>query len=365
MFQASPKDSRLATDSRRNRFVILRTASSSPVALHPASRRRSYSRLPGLRPARARTSTAPTKRPHGRTIPGVAAAGAVTFQSAQTTVDGRPVRLFVEGYELGRPGGPPAIVVGHDLTESHYQIVADDSSGLRVGDRIPLGPYGDKYAVVGLTHGMVSSGGDAAAWVTLLDAQALQFEVAPALQRREKAEGRSALETADVNAVLVKVEPSASPAAVAQEVDRWKHLSAVTQQQEERYLTAFVIEKMQRQIGMFMVILIVVSAVIISLIVYTLTMDKLRSIATLKLIGAPDRTIVALIVQQALVLGVGGFAVGLVLIETFKDRFPRRVLVLPHDVTMLFLVVIVVCLLASMLGVRAALRVDPAQALAG
>ena len=81
----------------------------------------------------------------------------------------------------------------------------------------------------------------------------------------------------------------------------------MTEQQQEDYLTVFVIEKMQRQLGMFSAILIVVSAVIIALIIYTLTMDKLRSIATLKLIGAPDRTIVGLIVQQALVLGISGF----------------------------------------------------------
>jgi putative ABC transport system permease protein len=312
----------------------------------------------------------PSRIPHDtrdlvRRIPGVVAAGAVIFQSAQTMVDGRPLRLFIQGYEAGRPGGPPSIAAGHDLTESHYQIVVDASSGLRLGDQVPLGPHGDKYVVVGLTRGLVSSAGDAVAWLTLLDAQSLQFDVAPALQRREKAAGRNANETADVNAVLVKVDPSVSPVAVAQEIDRWKHLSAVTQNQEEGYLTVFLIEKMQRQIGLFMVILIVVSTVIISLIVYMLTMDKLRAIATLKLIGAPDRTIVALIVQQALVLGVGGFAVGLVLIETFKDRFPRRVLILPQDATALFLIVIVVCLLASVLGVRAALRIDPAQALVG
>ena len=33
---------------RRIEFVILRTASSPPVALHPASQRRSYLRLQGL-----------------------------------------------------------------------------------------------------------------------------------------------------------------------------------------------------------------------------------------------------------------------------------------------------------------------------
>ena len=123
-----------------------------------------------------------------------------------------------------------------------FLIVVDASSGLSVGDKVPLGPYGDRFTVVGLTRGMVSSAGDAVAWLTLLDAQSLQFGVAPALQRREKAAGRSASETADINAVLVRVNAGASPSFVAQEIERWKHLSAVTQRQEESYLTVFVIE---------------------------------------------------------------------------------------------------------------------------
>jgi putative ABC transport system permease protein len=266
-----------------------------------------------------------------RRMPGVAAAGAVTFQTVQTVADGRPLRLFIQGYEQGRPGGPPAVIAGHGITESHYQMVADASSGLRLGERVPLGPYHDLYTVVGLTRSMVTSSGDPVAWFTLLDAQSLQFSVPPPLQRREKAAGRNPLVTADVNAVLVRLVPGASASAVARDINRWKHLSAVPEQQEESYLTVFVIEKMQKQLGMFMAILIVVSAVILALIIYTLTMDKLRSIATLKLVGAPDRTIIALIVEQALILGVGGFAVGVALTALFKDYFPRRVLMQPGD----------------------------------
>ena len=298
-------------------------------------------------------------------IPGVSAAGSVTFQTVQTTVNGKPVRLFIQGYEPGRIGGPQAIAMGHGITESHYQIVADASSRLKLGEQVPLGPLRDLYTVVGLTRGVVSSAGDAVAWITLLDAQSIQFTVPPALERREKAAGRSPPATADINAVLVRLDPGVPRAAVSAEIDRWKHLSAVTEQQEEDYLTVFVIEKMQRQLGLFMVILIVVSAVIISLIIYTLTMDKLRSIATLKLVGAPDRTIVGLIVQQALILGVSGFAIGLALISVTKGYFPRRVLLEPRDVAILFIIVIVVCLLASTLGVRAAVKVDPAKALMG
>ena len=298
-----------------------------------------------------------------RRVPGVAASGAVTFQAVQTAADGRPLRLYIQGYEPGRLGGPASLVAGHGITKSHYQIVVNVSSGLHLGEQVPLGPYRDPYTVVGLTRGMVSSAGDPVAWVTLLDAQAIQFDVAPPLQRREKAAGRSPLVTADVNAVLIRLQPGVSRAAVVQNIERWKHLSAVTEEQEEAYLTVFVISKMQRQLGMFMGILIVVSAVIIALIVYTLTMDKLRSIATLKLVGAPDRTIVGLIVQQALVLGVGAFGLGVALTAAFKGYFPRRVLMEPRDLAVLFLIAVVICLLASVLSIRAAVKVDPAKAL--
>ena len=47
VFQTSPSPSKLVATLRQNGFVILKTDSSSPVTPHPASRRRSYLRLPG------------------------------------------------------------------------------------------------------------------------------------------------------------------------------------------------------------------------------------------------------------------------------------------------------------------------------
>jgi ABC-type transport system, involved in lipoprotein release, permease component len=114
-----------------------------------------------------------------------------------------------------------------------------------------------------------------------------------------------------------------------------------------------------------MSVLTLVSAVIIALIVYTLTMEKLKEIATLKLIGAPDRTIIGLIVQQALMMGVVGFGLG-----TPWSRWPRTGSPpdrdgVPGDLVGLFFIVICVCILASAVGVRVAVRVDPAKALVG
>ena len=113
------------------------------------------------------------------------------------------------------------------------------------------------------------------------------------------------------------------PAGGGAAVRRWKHLSAMTQAEQEAILTRSVVDRARRQIGLFTTILLVVSAVIIALIIYTMTMEKLKQIATLKLIGAPDRTIVGMIVQQALALGVIGFCIGAVLIASDQGLSSR------------------------------------------
>ena len=52
------------------------------------------------------------------------------------------------------------------------------------------------------------------------------------------------------------------------------------------------------------------------------------------------------------------------LILQLKGVFPRRLLIEPRDVAVLFGVVVAVCLIGSVLGVRAAVKIDPAKALA-
>ena len=192
----------------------------------------------------------------------------------------------------------------------------------------------------------------------------LQFELAPPAARRELARG-GGLETNDqINAVIAKVSPYVPVKEVAAALARWKHLTALTQDQQETLLSKFVIERARKQQGLIMVLLVIVSAVIIALIVYTLTMDKVRSIATLKFVGAPDRTIIGLIVQQALSMGIFGYFAGLALVLIFKPYFPRRLVLDPESVAIVFVITVVICLAASTLGIRLALKVDPAEALA-
>ena len=252
-------------------------------------------------------------------LQGVRAAGSVTYQSVETLHGNKKLRLYVVGYKLGRPGGPDRIVAGRSIGRSHYEMIADLRSGLSLDDRVKLGRR--TFTVVGLTDGQVSSGGDPVVYLTLLDSQELQFELAPPAARREVARGTGTGSTDTVNAVIAHVSPGVSPENVAEAARRWKHLSAMTQTGQEKILTDSVVEKARKQIGLFTAILLTVSAVIISLILYTMTMDKIREIATLKLIGAPDRTIVGLILQQALAMGSSASASGLCLSWPSRTTF--------------------------------------------
>jgi putative ABC transport system permease protein len=295
---------------------------------------------------------------------GVERAGAVTYQSVQTELNGKPLRLYLIGYELGRPGGPHRLIAGRNILRSHYETVVDRSAGLQLGQEVPLGTHGHKFTVVGLMRNEVTSSGDPVAYITLLDAQALQFELAPPAERREVARGGALQTSNQINAVTAKVSPYVPIRQVATALSRWKHLTTLTQAQQEKLLTKDVIEKSRKQQLLVMVLLIIVSAVIIALIIYTLTMDKVRSIATLKFVGAPDRTIVGLIVQQALSMGVMSYFIGLTLVLIFQPYFPRRLVLDFPSIGVVFLVAIVMCLAASTLGIRLALKVDPAEALA-
>ncbi|HTO33124.1 MAG TPA: ABC transporter permease [Pararhizobium sp.] len=310
----------------------------------------------------------PSKIPDGTRetiarLHGVRDAGSITYQTVETPHAGKTLRLYVIGYERGRIGEPRNLVEGRAIERSHFEVVADRKSGLSIGDRVRLGR--NHFRVVGLIEDAMSSGGDPVVYITLSDALTLQSQQSPSAARVQSARGEAPAKGDTVAAIIVHLEPEADIRSVARTIRQWKHLSAMTQVEQEDLLIRSVVDRARRQIGLFLAILLTVSAVVIALIIYTMTMEKLKQIATLKLIGARDRTIIGLIVQQAVALGAVGWGLGLVLILLVKDYFPRRVLLEPVNAVALAGIIFLVCVLASGLGVRAALKVDPATAIGG
>ena len=315
-------------------------------------------------------------------LPGVARAANVTYLIMQVRKGNTDVRSMVVGFEPGQPGEPVYLVAGRRITRGHYEAVADVMTGFVVGDRIRIRRH--DYTVVGLTRRMVSSGGDPMVFIPLKDAQEAQFlkdndaivnerartAANPALNRPGvpgllDAINASQTSNRSVNAVLVRVASGSAPETVAQEIRRWKHLEAFTRAQMADILIAKLIATAAKQISMFLVILAVVSAAIVAFIIYTMTIGKIREIAVLKLIGTRNRTIASMILQQALGLGLIGFAVGKIAATVWGPAFPKYVLLETADAVRGFVIVMVVCVLASTLAIRAALKVDPATAIGG
>jgi putative ABC transport system permease protein len=317
-----------------------------------------------------------------RTVPGVREASAIALQSLELRAGTRPTRVQLVGHRAGALGAAPAVSAGRPLTGARHEMLLGREAGLALGTRIRVGRI--EFTVVGLTDGIVSTAGDPVAFVRLDDAQALQFEKPGEAVRNDRARldaavraepalavvGAEALEplvrnVRIANAVLVRLESWANAPLVRDEIERWTHYRALTTAEQADVLAKSVIERGRRQTLMFRAILLIVSTVVIALILYTMTLEKTREIATLKTLGTPDRTIAALIVQEALLLGLSGYVLGAVLIGRTYAYFPRRVVIMAFDQWVLLAIVVFICVVASLAGIRRAISIDPTTALGG
>lgn len=322
-------------------------------------------------------------------VPGVKSAREFVYHTIQRETEGKPIRMAVLGLSWPTDKGEwVPLTEGRFLGQSHYEMIADESLGLGIGQPITLGK--EIYTVVGKTRNMLSSSGDGIAFVTVADSLSVQFDTSGEAIRLERAarerRGRlfelgiqqpkilenawkasnqlPAIPRPSISAVVLSVQPGVDTREVAETIAGWTDVSVFTRDGQRELLLKGSVEKTRRQIGLFRVLLTVIAAVIMTLILYTLTLDKIRSIALLKLIGAPNRVILGLVLQQALILGSFGFVIALALGSKIFPNFPRRVILTTADLIQLAIIVLIISVLSSLLGIWKALRVSPNEALA-
>lgn len=323
-------------------------------------------------------------------VPGVANARRFVFHTVQRERDGKPLRISVTGLDWPADKGEwLPLVEGRPLGQNHYEMVADRSLRLVRGERVKLGK--DTYTVVGITSSMISSAGDGLAFFTVPDALAIQFDLPGEAIRLEQAARRRRTGDVDLgnvnpalldvvsgpssripsltppatSAVLVRLEPGTDPAAVAAVIAGWSDVSAYDSEQARQLLLSGPVEKSRMQLGLFRVLLSIISAVVMGLILYTMTLDKIPSIALLKLMGASNWVILWMILQQALILGAVGYGIAYLIGLQLFPLFPRRVVIANNDLLQLAGIVLAISLLSSGLGIWKASRVKPNQALMG
>jgi putative ABC transport system permease protein len=321
-------------------------------------------------------------------VPGVRDAREFVYHTIQREHDGKPLRMAVLGVSWPHDKGEWVPVrSGRTLGQNHFEMIADETLGLRLGQRLKLGK--ETYTVVGISTSMISSGGDGIAFVTVTDAQTIQFDVTGEAVRLERAArqargGRNelgskqpalleqawkpagelaAIARPQISAVILRLAPGVPVEQVASVISGWGDVTVYTQKAQRDFLLEGSVEKVRKQIGLFRVLLTIIAAIIMALILYTLTLDKLHSIALLKLIGASNTVILGLILQQALVLGLVGYSIAYLIGQNIFPMFPRRVILDDQDLLQLAVIVLGISILASGLGIWKALRVSPNEAL--
>lgn len=331
----------------------------------------------------------PSVESRAAAVPGVRSARPYTYQLIQREHRGAVMRIALVG--LGWPDDPGhglPLVRGRRLQQPHGEMIVDASLGLDLGATLELA--GEPYRVVGLTRNALTSGGDSVAFLTAADTQLVAFDQPPEAIMLERARvlerlrrtdlGRSqpaledvagdprwrapALALPPLAAVLVETDPHRVD-EVRHIMRSWGDVSVYTQAEEEALLLGGVVQRARMQIGLFTAILTLTAAVIVMMVIYNLTLEKTHDLAVLKLMGAPRRRLLGLVLQQSWLLGALGFAVASLIGEVAFPVFPRRVLITTQISMIAPLATLTIVTLASILGVTHVMRIDPARALEG
>lgn len=297
-------------------------------------------------------------------LDGVARVRRFMQSDQQILHEGHQIRAMVVGIDYPTDKGAwVRLTDGRYLEQGRYEAIADESLGFALGDRITLAR--DQYEVVGLTTQMISGMGDGLIFLTINDALEIARRKAneEILLARAAAGLDQAFQESKIAAILVELEPGADAAALRRAVASWGDANILSAEEQSDLFLNQRLWRLRVQILAFTSVLMVVMTIVISLIVYTMTLEKLHQISLLKLIGARNSVISHMIVQQAILIAVGGYAVGVALAHVVFPYFPRRVVLAWDDLGLMFLAVLLIGFLAAQLGIKRAMQARPQDVL--
>lgn len=281
--------------------------------------------------------TAPRPMPASRVeavrkLPGVRRADPVVILGATTTTP-RKTNLQLVGV-VPRGVGSPLGKQARDLSKPRGAI-ADERLGLGRGDRLELN--GDDFRVEDVTHGMTYFAGIPRVTISLRQAQRLGLN-----------------DQALATVIVTQGRPAAVPPGLTM-LDN----SEVAQD------LARPITPAKDTITLIRFLLWGVAAGIIGAIVYLSVLERIGDFAVLKAIGVSSRDLLGGLLLQAVLLSLLSALLAVALEKAIAPSVAMSVEVSTATYLTLPLVAVLVGALASFLGLRRAVSVDPALAFAG
>jgi putative ABC transport system permease protein len=165
---------------------------------------------------------------------------------------------------------------------------------------------------------------------------------------------------------LLSLAPGAGTAAVRRQAEQViPGTEALTSEAFADATARLVNEGFLPVVGALVAIGFLVGGAVIALTTYTATIEKARDFGVLKAIGASDSFLYRIVVEQSVIVGVTGAALGVaasaLAASLIEQRVPEFVTDLRlSDALGVFLVSVVVSVVAAWLPVRRINRIDPA-----
>ena len=175
-----------------------------------------------------------------------------------------------------------------------------------------------------------------------------------------------------VSAVAVQVKPGQSISAVVNEINQtfygvkaWK--TQDLQNETIRFIT--ISSNIGTSVGSLVLFAIISGFFIISLTLFSSTLDHLRDYGTLKAIGATNAYVRNLILMQSFIFAIAGYVIALALIFLFKTAVTGAGLIIQYSVlelVILFLITVFISVGGSLVfSIRKINNVEPASVFRG
>jgi putative ABC transport system permease protein len=267
--------------------------------------------------------------------------------------NGRGAFVMVVGFDIDSGlGGPWNVVQGkiEDLRMDRTVIVDDlyfEKLGVQhVGDSMEM--FGRRAHVVGATHGIRA------------------FTTMPyVFTSYRNALDYCAYQEDETTYILVKAQPGADLEDLRRRLsERLSEVDVLTRDEFANMTSNYWIFTTGAGMAIMLaaVLGLLVGLVVVAQTIYSSTMDHLREFGTLKAMGATNGYIYRIIIKQATISAVIGYALGMsigLLIVWKSDTFGASILIpWPLGVAMFFITVIM-CMGAAVVSINKVTKIDP------
>ena len=283
-------------------------------------------------------------------IDGVASARPFGMQNVTTSVNGKDLAFYMIAYDSSTNVGKPSKVSEGTATPGQGEIVIDrivaKSNKIKIGDSIPFADK--KLKVVGLSEG------------TFILSTSFAF-----INKADAGEIYTLPTT--TNYWLVSVAPGADVKKVQSAIN--SQIPGVNAHTKDHFVQVnvnLVKDIVTPVFGALVVLGALIGIAVIGLTIFTSTIEKAKEYGILKAIGFTNGKLYIIVLEQALIAAIVGYAVGAVLAlglnPLLTGAVPQFITeIRPIDMAWIFAVTIAMAIIATYIPMRRLNKIDPAE----